>query len=714
MLLSSADLDGGGNVMVRDGVANIVGRLRECGFEPRKVGHDAWESRCPAHRSLDHTLSITRNEFNHVVLTCRSVQNCTHLKIIRAVGFTNDQLYAETPDWLIGRLRRIAVEPEERADIIEEHREIGETSNEAATPIIHESSHAASLSPEADITWEPAEIASSANEAASPLCHETAHATPLAPEIVAETNGSASPSDNETSHVVAVAAASSAVDTVKESPTDALMRMAGVERVIRGSDGRSYALVSANGKAECRELKSKGLRNLLAHAAFKASGKLPTPEAIAAVVGVLEASAEFDGTHEDVFLRVACGPSGSSYFLDLADREGRMIEIRPDGWELVAAPPVFFRRAIGQLPLPVPERGGSLELLKKYVNADDSDWPLFIGWLTGSLRPVGPHPILVVTGEQGAAKTTLLRICRRLIDPNASPVRAQPIELRDLMIAARKSWLLAYDNITKLPVWLSNGLCGLATGTGFTIRSLGTDDDEAIFVAQRPIIINGISDFVEKADLGDRSFYLHLPRISDLTRRTEQAFWADFDRDCPLILGALLDAVSAGMRALPEVQPSRLSRLADAERWGEAVARGLGWAPAAFTSSLGENRAEANEWTLEESPVAVALIDLSIRCASFRGTMQELLPALASLAPASAVRSCHWPKSPRALSVKVRQVAPQLRSIGIDVELRRETRGRFVTVAMSGEKGRFATARENTLIDARFRAYIEQENRSVG
>ena len=61
---------------------------------------------------------------------------------------------------------------------------------------------------------------------------------------------------------------------------------------------------------------------------------------------------------------------------------------------------------------------------------------------------------------------------------------------------------MAYDNITSLPGWLSNGLCGLSTGTGFSIRSLGTDDEETIFVAQRPIIIDGINDFVDKGRLG--------------------------------------------------------------------------------------------------------------------------------------------------------------------------------------------------------------------
>jgi hypothetical protein len=97
--------------MVRDGVANVVIRLQESGFDPRKIGPDSWESRCPAHRSADCALSIARNEHNHVVLECRSTQNCQHIRIIGALGFTNDHLYAETPEWLIGRLNRAPIQP---------------------------------------------------------------------------------------------------------------------------------------------------------------------------------------------------------------------------------------------------------------------------------------------------------------------------------------------------------------------------------------------------------------------------------------------------------------------------------------------------------------------------------------------------------------------------------------------------------------------------
>jgi hypothetical protein len=272
---------------------------------------------------------------------------------------------------------------------------------------------------------------------------------------------------------------------------------------------------------------------------------------------------------------------------------------------------------------------------------------------------------------------------------------------------------MAYDNITALPGWLSNGLCGLSTGTGFSIRSLGTDDDEIIFVAQRPIIINGINDFVDKADLGDRSYFLHLPRISWSKRRTEEAFWADFDRDCPLILGGLLDAVSAGMQALPDVHLSGLSRLTDAERWAEAVARGLGWAPGTFSDTLGANRVAANELTLEDSPVAVTVIDLAVRCPFFRGTMQELLKVLNVFWQSGTFRSSDLPKSVRALSVKLRQLAPQLRSIGIEVEFQRENTNRFVTIAMTEENGASATHRKSPLVGARLRAYIEIKNRNA-
>jgi hypothetical protein len=60
-------------------------------------------------------------------------------------------------------------------------------------------------------------------------------------------------------------------------------------------------------------------------------------------------------------------------YLDLADEEWRPVDIGPDGWQVIGCPPVRFRRPAGMLPLPVPQRGGSIESLNSFLNLVSSD-----------------------------------------------------------------------------------------------------------------------------------------------------------------------------------------------------------------------------------------------------------------------------------------------------------------------------------------------------
>jgi hypothetical protein len=90
-----------------------------------------------------------------------------------------------------------------------------------------------------------------------------------------------------------------------------------------------------------------------------------------------------------------------------------------------------------------------------------------------------------------SAKTVLSKLLKALIDPNAAPVRALSREERELIIAANNGYLLAFDNLSALPVWLSDALCRLATGGSFAVRQLYTDDEEMLFEAARPILLNG-------------------------------------------------------------------------------------------------------------------------------------------------------------------------------------------------------------------------------
>jgi hypothetical protein len=179
------------------------------------------------------------------------------------------------------------------------------------------------------------------------------------------------------------------------------------------------------------------------------------------------------------------------------------------------------------------------------------------------------------------------------------------------MVAAANAWMLAFDNLSNLPAWLSDALCRLATGGGFGTRTLFTNQEEALFDAQRPVWLTGIDDVVTRGDLLDRSLLVYLPEIPDEKRRPEDEFWQAFEVVRPGILGALLDAISAGLRHLATVQVSPLPRMADFAKWVTAAAPALGWEARAFLDAHVQNRDEAHAVAVEGSAVAHAVHTLA-------------------------------------------------------------------------------------------------------
>ena len=302
-----------------------------------------------------------------------------------------------------------------------------------------------------------------------------------------------------------------------------------------------------------------------------------------------------------------------------------------DGWSVVDRPSIHFRRPQGLLPLPMPSRDGSIDPLRSYVNRTDSDFRLLIAWLATGLRPIGPYPILALYGEQGSAKSTLARITRLLIDPQDAALLAEPRSTRDLMVTAVNGWLVSFDNISVVPAWLSDSLCRLASGGSFATRLL-SNDERSVINAQRPVILNGIEDFVRRGDLADRGVFLHLPPIGPARRRNEREFWASFQHDHPRIFGGVLDLVVGGLPGLPLNRSEGVTALADFAAFGEAVGRGMGWPAGSFLSAYNDNRRDATMATLEDSLVAEALVALcGTVVTQWSGTPTELHSVLTQI-----------------------------------------------------------------------------------
>jgi hypothetical protein len=233
----------------------------------------------------------------------------------------------------------------------------------------------------------------------------------------------------------------------------------------------------------------------------------------------------------------------------------------------------------------------------------------------------------------------------------------------------------AYDNASGLPDWLSDTFCRLATGGGFSTRQLYTDDDEILFASTRPILLNGIDDIVGRPDLADRSIVLSLKEIPDDKRREETELWHEFERLLPRILGALLTAVSHGLKALPDVKLDRKPRMADFAVWATACEGAL-WPKGTFMAAYIGNIAEAVAIVLEDDQIATSLRRYMDLKAEFSGTATDLLNALNSIVPETQQKEKGWPKRPNVLSRVLRRIAPPLRKVGIDITFDREGRGR--------------------------------------
>ena len=463
--------------------------------------------------------------------------------------------------------------------------------------------------------------------------------------------------------------------SAKISQADLLVQLALAQGIAlcHTSDAEVFARIHVAGHAEIWAVKSKGFRRWLAQRFYEQYQKAPNSQAMLAALQTIEAMGYYHAGEADVFLRV--GRADGIIYVDLGDPAWRAVEVSSAGWRIVPESPVWFRRAPGMEALPDPLLDGRIGDLKRFVNLEhDDDFLLLTAYLLNALHPAGPYPVLVFAGEQGSAKSVTTTLVRRLLDPNSTPLRSQPRDGRDLMISALNGWVMALDNVSEIPDWLSDALCRIATGGGFSTRQLYTDADEVLFSATRPIIINGIEDPVERDDLRDRGLFLTLPPIADGRRRTEDELWAEFEEAAPLLFGALLTAVAKSLADYSGVAIPELPRMADFARRVVAAERELGCSSGRFLTAYNENRQAATEFAIENNRLATEIVSF-VDDRNWEGTATDLLAILNGRVPEEIQRRKYWPKTPAKLSGALRRAAPGMRRVGVTVTFWREPGG---------------------------------------
>lgn len=393
-------------------------------------------------------------------------------------------------------------------------------------------------------------------------------------------------------------------------------------------------------------------------------------DAVTAAVNTIAARAKFAGPEHRAYSRIA--HVDGAIWIDLGDEDRRAVRIDATGWQVVASAEVQprFRRLQSARALPVPQRGGSMGLIRMlFPNIDDESWILLQGYLIGAFQRTGARALLELIGGQGSGKSTLERLLIALIDPCEIPSRSVPRDEQALMIATMGKVVLAFDNVSMIDAQMADAWCRLSTGGGIGQRKLHTDTEEIQIKAQLPLIWTCITPIAAgRPDLQDRAISLYLQPLQDTTYRSEEEVDDAADEAIPLILGALYDAVSCALLRSGTFELERLPRLADFALWVEASAPALGWEEGDFAEALSRSRDTAMASAVDSSTVGTLIVQLMQSHSEWSGNATMLLSAIRNIASDELRRSRSFPKDAIRLSGQVRRIQRPLRTMGVAVE----------------------------------------------
>lgn len=363
-------------------------------------------------------------------------------------------------------------------------------------------------------------------------------------------------------------------------------------------------------------------------------------------------------------------------WIDLGSADWSAIKVSMSGYEVVPSkdvPPVFKRFSHMQA-LPLPVKGGSLEMLRPFVRVPTkAAWNLLSVWAVAALLPHIPRPGLILHGLQGSGKSSTSKLIRSLIDPSLTALLTLPGSEKEMVQLFDHHFLLVLDNLQKMKQWASDSLCRAVSGGASSKRKLYSDADDVIFRFIRPFILNGINIPGTSPDLLDRAIILPLGRIDPSDRQAEQGLVDRFEKARPYIFGAMLDALSASMKTVVNVQLDTLPRMADFARWGFVIAEHLEIGGEVFLRQYQRNASLQHVEVISSDPVAHSVLSLAKAVGIFEGTATELHQRCKEYLEEDELKDKSWPKAIHTFSKRLRRVVHNLYEMGVEVEFTRKS-----------------------------------------
>jgi hypothetical protein len=440
----------------------------------------------------------------------------------------------------------------------------------------------------------------------------------------------------------------------------------------RSDEGVLFAL-PVNGPRIPLEVKGgpDSLRPLIATMFMSQAGRAPSTTALANVMLACESWAAHESPRR-LSQRVAT--MEGKLYIDLGEPGATTaVRIGPDGWKIVDEPhpDILFRRTKLTSTLPRPTQG-DFQDFRRFVNMNDEQWQQLVAWMIGALFDI-PRPVLLLTGEQGSAKTTTAGFIIGVLDPSPARCLRAPANEDEWMGEARSQHVVAIDNLSNIARWFSDALCRASTDDGQVKRALYTNSDLIVYSFHCAVILNGIGVAAVRGDLIDRLVTVELDRLSPECRKPVQELRAAFDEQLPALLAGFYDLAVQVLGRRNDVRLDTSPRMVDYARVLAALDLATGWRTLPGYVAMTERGFED---ALEGSSVAQAVVEFMQNRDKWTGTATELLGLITPPPPTPKT----WPTHANHLASDLGRSETILRTAGIAIKRTRSGSQRLITL----------------------------------
>ena len=372
-----------------------------------------------------------------------------------------------------------------------------------------------------------------------------------------------------------------------------------------------------------------------------------------------------------------------------------LTELRNPNSKLTEQPLLFTR--YGQRPQLLPDHNYPPNIMQQFIDKctnikDPKDQLLFKSYIITLFIPDIPHVILLLKGVKGVAKSILETEVKRIIDPSEIELFILNRKRTDFIINLAHNYYNAYDNVKKIPQWLSNDICAATTGAGFSMRTLYTTAEETYLKFKRCFALSSIGASLTEDDALERCISIKHPKLVKQNRKLEEKILAEFDYILPKLLGYIFDILAKTMQIKDQLEQTgelngKLERMADFSFWGEAAARAMGYNPMEFLNAYSENLKNQSRDAINFNALAEIVCSICQEELVTKHTIEYTLPQLLAKVRETAndmgididrySTKFAWAKTPQSLSEELMNLSSLIEdSYGYKIERYKDTVGK--------------------------------------